>query len=178
MPWTLLFSFLSMIPGAVGKYYDTKSQISLKELDNQLAIEQEKAKIIAQGIISQTELGVEQLKSTSMGFKEAFYALLLAPILITCINPDHGKLIFDSLNIVPEWYIIFVTTIGFAVWGITSDKVASVVQARRDYKIQMQKMKIDRKAFYDALRATKGSVTPDDVKENEAVFNKLDSEQS
>ena len=176
MPWAIIASILGGLPGAIGDYFKTKSQIELKSLENQLAMKQEENKLIAQGIIAQTSLGQEQIKSTSAWFKQAFYSILLAPIVITCISPEHGKAIFDSLNIVPEWYIIFVTTIGFAVWGINSDKVQQIVAARREYKLDKLKLKIDRKAFYTALRETKGFVTPEDVRESEAVFDKLDRE--
>lgn len=175
MPWAIIASILGGLPGAIGDYFKTKGQIELKTLENQLAMKQEENKLIAQGIIAQTELGQEQLRSTSAWFKQTFYGILLAPIIITCVSPEHGKAIFDALNIVPQWYIIFVTTIGFAVWGISSDKVAAVVAARREYKLEKMRIKIDRKAFYAAMRETKGFVTPEDVKESEAVFDKLDA---
>lgn len=139
-------------------------------------MKQEENKLISQGVIAQSELGQEQLKSTSAFFKQAFYSILLAPIVITCISPEHGKAIFDALNIVPEWYIIFVTTIGFAVWGISSDKVAAVVAARREYKLEKMRLKIDRKAYYDEKRKVKGYLTPEEVKTDDAIFDKLDAQ--
>lgn len=174
MPWTLLFSFLSSLPGAFGKYFDTKAQLELQRQTNELAIEQERSKLIAQGIVAQNELGQAQLKATSEWFKQAFYTILLAPIVITCYDPSWGKQIFDSLNIVPEWYIIFVTTIGFAVWGINSDKVQSVIQARRDYKLQMKALKLDRTAYFDAKRKIQGSLSQQEVDEDNRVLDALD----
>ncbi len=145
-------------------------------MQNNLAIEQEKGKLIAQGIISQGELGQAQLNSTSEWFKELFYAILLAPIIITCYDPSWGKEIFASLNIVPEWYIIFVTTIGFAVWGISSDKVQNIIQARRQYKLDMTALKIDRKAYFNAKRQVQGTVSQQEVDEDNRVLDKLDNE--
>lgn len=174
MPWTLLFSLLGSLPGAFGKYFDNKTQVELQKQQNLLAIEQEKSKLIAQGIIAQGELGQVQIQATDKWFKEAFYGLLLFPIIITCIDPVYGKQIFSSLNLVPEWYIIFITTIGFAVWGISSDKLASVIQARREYKLE--KLKINRADYFAAKRQLQGTISQQEVDEDNKVLDKLDNQ--
>ena len=172
MPWTLLFSFLGSLPGAFGKYFDNKTQVELQKQANELAIEQEKSKLIAQGIITQGELGQEQLKATSPLFKQVMYWLILAPVVITCIDPVKGKLIFDSLNIVPEWYIFIVSTLSLAIWGINSDKVQTIIQARRDYKLE--KLRINRQQYFDEKRKIQGSLSQQEVDEDNKLLDKLD----
>lgn len=171
--WALLIPILSQFGGAIGNYFKQLNDIESQKLTNLAALEIERGKLIAQGIISDSELGQAQLKATSAIFKQLIYTLMLSPIIINCFSPEQGAAIFHSLNMVPEWYMGMIVTIGLAIWGINSDKLAGIVQARRDYKLA----KIDRKAYYDALRKTKGTVTQDDLKEGEAVFNELDKEQ-
>lgn len=172
MPWTLLFSFLSAIPGAFGKYFDNKTQIELQRQQNILALEQERSKLVAQGIIAQSDLGQEQIRATSTWFKQTCFLLLLAPIVITCFDDAWGSRIFNSLNIVPEWYIAIVSTLYFAIWGINSDKVASLVQSRREFKLE--KLRINRQAYWDDRRK-QGPVTQAEVTQTEKVFNELDA---
>lgn len=174
--WAMLLPLLSTIGGGIGKYFEQLNQIEMKRLENQLAIESEKSKLIAQGMIVDGQRNIEQIKATSQWFKQFIYCVIISPIVITCFDPGQGIEIFKALGIVPEWYIYPVVTISLAIWGINSDKVQTILQARRDYKLEMAKVKIDRKAFYAALRSTKGYVTPEDVKENEKVFDKLDKE--
>lgn len=172
----MLIPILAQIPGIIGQFFKQKNEIQTQQLSNQLALEQEKNKLIAQGMITQGELGQAQLAATSSRFKEFIYCVILSPIVITCFDPLKGKEIFTSLNIVPEWYLGMVVTIGLAMWGINSDKVQNFMQARRDYKLELKR--IDRKAYYDALRKSKGFVTGDDVKEMEDVFDVLDKENA
>jgi hypothetical protein len=174
MPWTLFFSFLGSLPGALGKYFDNKTQVELQKQANVLAIEQEKSKLIAQGMITQGELGQEQLKATSPWFKQSIFFLFLSPIVITCYDPVWGKQIFDSLNIVPEWYIFIVSSISLAIWGINSDKVQNIIQARREYKLE--KLKINRQAYFEAKRLIQGPLTQKEVEEDTRVLDKLDSQ--
>lgn len=170
MPWSLLFSFLSSIPGALGKYFDQKNQIELQKQQNQLEIEKERAKLIAQGIIAQSELGQEQIKATSPWFKQFVYFILLSPIIVTCYDPAWGKQIFDSLNIVPEWYIAIVSTLSLAIWGINSDKLHQIIQARRNYKLE--KLKINRQAYFDEKRKIQGPLSQQEVdKDNQLLDN-------
>ena len=171
--WAVLIPLLAQLGGAIGNYFKQLNDIESQKLSNQVQLEIERGKLIAQGIISNSELGQAQLKATSSTFKQLIYTLMLSPIIINCFSPSQGAEIFHSLNTVPEWYMGMIVTIGLAIWGINSDKLAGIVQSRRDYKLA----KIDRKAYYDALRKTKGTVTQEDVQENEAAFNLLDKEQ-
>ena len=171
--FALLIPLLASIPGLIGKYFEQVNAIKAQELSNQLAIKQEQSKLIAQGIISQSELGQEQLKSTSPMFKQLIYCVMLSPVVITCFDPILGKQIFLSLGIVPEWYMALISTIGLAIWGINSDKLQSMITARREYKLESKRI-VARKEYYDALRKTKGFVTPEDIKEMEPVFDALD----
>jgi len=172
MPWSLLFSFLGSLPGAIGKYFDNKTQVELLKQQNQLEALREQSKLVAQGIIAQSDLGQEQIRATSAWFKQLCFFLLLSPIVITCYDPAWGKQIFDSLGLVPEWYVAIMSTIYLASWGINSDKVASIVQSRREYKLE--KMRINRKAYWDDRRL-KGAVSQQEVDSTEKVFDQLDS---
>lgn len=174
MPWTLLFSFLGSLPGALGKYFDNKTQVELQKQQNLLEIEKQRGDLIRQGIITQGELGQEQIKATKPWFKQLMYSVILSPIVITCFDPEKGQRIFASLNIVPEWYIFIVSTISLAIWGINSDKVQGILQARREYKLE--KLRINRKAYFDAKRELKGFLTPKDVEEGNKILDKVESE--
>lgn len=174
MPWSMIINTLfSVIPGAIGDYFKKKQDIDLKRLDNQALLESEKNKLIAQGIITQGELGQEQIKATSSRFKEFMYCVILAPVVITCFDPAWGKQIFDSLNIVPEWYIFIVSTISLAIWGINSDKVQGILQARREYKLE--KLRINRQAYFDAKRKISGPLSQSQVDADNKILDELDN---
>lgn len=172
--FALLIPMLAALPGLFGKYFTQLNEIQTQKLANEASLEIEKGKLIAQGIIAASELGQAQIAATSSSFKEMIYVVMLAPIILTCFNPELGLRIFTSLNIVPEWYMGLIVTIGLAIWGIDSNKLAAIVQSRRAYKLA----KIDRKAYYNALRKSKGVVTAEDVKEGEAAFNEMDKDIS
>ncbi len=172
--FALLIPILAQIPGILGSFFKQKNEIQTQQLSNQLALEQEKNKLIAQGIITQGELGQAQLAATSGKFKEFIYCIMLSPIIITCLEPAKGKEIFASLALVPEWYMGIIVTIGLAMWGINSNKLQEIIQSRREYKIEMKK--INRKAYYDKLRLKQGYVTGDEVRISEAAFDAAEKE--
>lgn len=172
MPWTLLFSFLGGLPGVLGDYFKTKNEVELQKQTNELELIKQRGDLIKQGIITQGELGQEQIKATKPWFKQLMYCVILSPIVITCFDPDKGKQIFDSLNIVPEWYIFIVSTISLAIWGINSDKVAGIIEARRAYKLE--KLRINRQAYFEKKRAIQGSLTQQEVDTDNKILDSLD----
>lgn len=154
-----LLPILSALPGMIGKYFEQKNAIQTQKLSNELAMEQEKNKLIAQGMVVQGELGQEQIKATSAWFKQLVYCVMLAPAILACVDPIKGQIVFAALGMVPEWYIGLIVTIGLAMWGINSDKLQSLIQSRREYSLA----KLDRKVYFDALRRAKGSLSQQEV---------------
>ncbi len=69
----------------------------------------------------------------------------------------------------------------FTVWGISVSApvvngifsgLGDFFSAKREHKLQMAK--VDRKAFYDSVRAQKGFVLGEDVKTAEIAFDAMD----
>jgi len=169
----ILLSILSALPGQLGGFFKGRQDVQKAQIDNALLLEQERSKLIAQGMISQSELGKTQIAATSAKFKEIVYFLMLAPIIVTCFNPELGSRIFNSLNIVPDWYVGLIVTIGLAMWGIGSDRVKDIIQARREYSLQKGALTLNRKMFYETLRSVKGPIGQNEVTLYEKALDSL-----
>lgn len=171
-----LISFLSSLPGKIGDYFKGQQDLKKAVLDNELAMEVEKGKLIAQGIITQGELGQAQLAATSSSFKQFIYTLMLSPVIINCFSPELGMRIFTSLDMVPEWYMGLIVTIGLAMWGISSDKLRDIIQSRRDYSLQKTNLRLNHKLFYDTLRSVSGPIGQHEVDLYEKAINAMQND--
>ncbi len=185
MPWTLLFSFLTGLPGALGEYFKAKNALALQQLQTQQAIalaQQQAAAEIAKG---QMELNQEIVKSTGSYFKYFTFFMWFGPFMIGVVNPARADLIFKNLSGMPEWYVQSCMLIMFTVWGISvgGPVVANIFSGltqylgdRRADKIQMIKAKVDRTAYFNALRqAHGGQLSQQEVDINNKVLDKLDA---
>ncbi len=161
--WPIIGSVFSMLFGAngpLGSYIKARSDLALAQ--QQAALEVKKAEItmataVAQANVQQSQA---QLAATSQGFKTFSYALLTFPIIVVCIWPAHGKVIFDNLAGIPYWYAkLYVAVVG-VIWGlpIASSAVSGIFSAVQQSWIDRQPLKIrklqalNEKKFADQLR--------------------------
>ena len=61
---------------------------------------------------------VAQLGATSAGFKDITLFLVMLPVIITCIWPEKGKVIFANLALIPQYYQYLILSIYGTIWGI------------------------------------------------------------
>lgn len=181
--WALLIPLLAQIPGLIGNYFKQLNEIKSAELEAQRQIEVAKQQMASDIAKSQMDLNKTIVNSTSSHFKYFTFLMWFGPFMIGVVSPGWAKDIFINLAGMPEWYVQSCMLIMFTVWGISVSApvvnnifsgLGNFFAARRDYKLELKK--IDRKAYYEALRKTKGFVSPEDVQEMEPVFDKLDKE--
>ncbi len=179
--WAFLLPLLSSIPGLLGSFF--KDKLALQTAQNQANLQIEIAKIgMAKEIATaQLNLNATIVGATSSWFKYFTFFMWFGPFMVGVIFPHFSTDIFTNLAGMPQWYVTSCITIMFTVWGISvsADCVNGIFSglgdffsARRDHKLAMAK--VDRKAFYNALREAKGFITADDVKVNEKAFDAMD----
>ena len=147
------------LPGQIGEYFQTKQEIQKIKLENERQEALAQAKLAGDIALANLEFQKVALASTGANFKYFTFAMWFGPYIMQIIYPALGKQIFDNMLGMPEWYAQSCVAIMFTVWGISvsAPVVANIFsglgqffQARREYKLE--KAKIDRKAFYDALK--------------------------
>jgi hypothetical protein len=175
----ILLSLLSALPGLLGNFFTKKLEVRQAEVEADRQIQLARQQLAGEIAKAELEKGTAMLTATGSKFKYITFFMWFAPFILGICYPPGAKLIFDNMLSMPDWYTQSVITIMFTVWGITvSSPVISNIfsalgnwrQGVRDYKLQ----KIDRKAYYEALRQQKGIVTPEDVKVGNAIMDALD----
>jgi len=97
------------------------------------------------------------------------------------VSPDLSKLIFSNLSAMPDWYVQSCVLIMFTIWGISVSapvvsnifsNLGNYLADKRVYKLE--KARIDRKAFFDALRKLKGTLTQADVDAQNKALDEIE----
>ncbi len=178
-----LLPLLAGLPGLIGKYFEQKNALEQARIETERQIEvarQQMASDIAKG---QIDLNKTIVAATGAYFKYFTFVMWFGPFMVGVIFPHWSKDIFVNLATMPEWYVQSCMLIMFTVWGISvSAPVVSGIfsglgdffAAKRDFKLE--KAKVDRKTFYDAIRHLKGVVTPADVKSWDPILDEVDKE--
>ncbi len=183
--FALLIPILAALPGLIGAFFKQKNDILTAKNEAERQIEIAKINMASQIATAQLNLNATIIQSTSSFFKYFTFVMWFGPYMVGLVSPKMSHDIFANMLGMPEWYVQSCMLIMFVIWGINvSGPVVNGIfsglgeffQAKRNDKIELAK--IDRKAFYDALRETKGFVLGDDVKEMEPVFDKIDKENA
>jgi hypothetical protein len=185
--FALLIPILASLPGLFGAFFKQKNDILTAKNEAERQIELAKINMATEIAKAQLNLNATIVQSTSSFFKYFTFVMWFGPYMIGLISPAMSKAIFENMLGMPEWYVQSCMLIMFVIWGINvSGPVVNGIfsglgeffQAKRNDKIELavQVAKVDRKAYYDALRDTKGIVMPDDVKTMEVVFDNMDKE--
>ena len=179
--FAFILPFLAQLPGLIGNYFKQKNDLLTAQNEVQRQVELAKIDMAKDIAVSQLNLNATIIQSTSAYFKYFTFAMWFGPFMLGIVSPSLAAHVFINLGGMPQWYTESCVLIMFTVWGISvSAPVVNGVfsglgdffAARREHKLQLAK--VDRKAYYDALRATKGMVLQDDVNEMEKVFDALD----
>lgn len=116
--------------GVLGKYLSTKAAQIQAQQELILQVERDKMQLsrdLAQAAVDSEK---NKLSATSQTFKNIVFFMLSAPILLTMLAPGHGKAIFDSLSIVPGYYMQMYFTIIGVIWGLpVASNALSVIMA-------------------------------------------------
>jgi hypothetical protein len=180
MPWTLLFTFLSGLPGAVGDYFKQKNEITKQKLENELKIEQAKQQMAMQVAQAQLELNKTIVSSTGAYFKYFTFLMWFGPFMAGMISPELSKAIFSNMSGMPEWYVQSCMVIMFTVWGISVSAnavsgifsgISQFISDKREYKLE--KARINRKDYFDEMRKIKGTISQEEVDEANRLLDGL-----
>lgn len=177
----LLLPLLAKLPGLFGDYFTQQANLEVQKVTTAAQVELAKAQMATD--IAKAQMVVENtvVASTSARFKDFTFVLWFIPFIACFISPRFSSYIFTNLNTLPDWYKESCTVIMFAVWGIAVggpiinnifSGIGSVLSDHRDFKLE--KAKIDRKGFFDAIRAVKGTLTQEDVNIGNKVLDNLD----
>lgn len=122
MTWlTGLFSFIS---APFAKWVENRGKIKKAELDRDLAIINNQARLASDEASYNHEWEMASLKNQDTSLRWFSFMLFSLPIIITVIAPEYGAVIWVNLDLVPKWLVtVFVSMIG-GIWGIAELKKA------------------------------------------------------
>lgn len=179
--FTLLIPILAALPGLIGAFFKQKNDILTAKNEAERQIEIAKIEMAKEIATAQLNLNATIVQSTSSFFKYFTFVMWFGPYMVGLVSPVMSHDIFQNMLGMPEWYVQSCMLIMFTVWGINVSApvvngifsgLGDFFSSRRTHKLEMAK--VDRKAFYDALREAKGIITAGDVKINEKAFDAID----
>jgi len=185
MPCTLLFSFLGNIPGAIGQYFSSKNELEIAKIQTQMAMQLAAQQAASASLQAEATLEKSIVESTSSYFKYFTFLMWFSSFYLSIVAPSKASVIFQNLSLMPQWYCQSCMVLIFAVWGISagSPVISSIfgnltqyLSDRRQDKIEMIKAKVDPKNYFDVMRQIKGHLSDQDVKDGNAIVEKLNSE--
>lgn len=177
--FTVLFSFLSKLPGAVGKYFEKKQELEQIKLETQKQIALAQQQMASDMAKAESETAIARLAVTSSYFKYFTFCMWFGPFVSGVFFPQFADTIFKNLGQMPDWYVQSCVMIMFAIWGIqvAAPVVANIFSGlnnylgeRRTYKLESKR--IDRTAVFDSLKKAQGALSQRTVDE---VNKALDS---
>ncbi len=181
--FALLIPLLAQLPGLFGAFFKQKNDILAATNEANRQIELAKIGMAKDIAAAQLNLNATIVQSTSSSFKYFTFVMWFGPYMIGLVSPSMSKDIFTNMLGMPEWYVQSCMLIMFVIWGINVSApvvngifsgLGDFFSARREHKLEIAK--VNRKAFYDALRELKGVVTPEDIKINEKLLDKVDEQ--
>lgn len=177
----LLLPLLAKIPGMIGDYFSKLSDIQSAKVETERQIELAKQQYAAEVAKAQMALNQTIVASTSSNFKYFTFIMWFGPFMLGMVAPSLSKDIFANLTTMPEWYVQSCILIMFTVWGISVSApvvnnifsgLSNYVANSRAYKLE--KAKIDRKAFFDALRKLKGPLSQLEVDDQNKALDEIE----
>lgn len=160
MPWAIIFSFLSSLPGLIGNYFQKKTELEIQKVQTQQAIELATQQAVAEAAKAQFDLNKTIVNATSSNFKYFTFFMWFGPFMIGTVWPRKAAEIFANLSTMPEWYVQSCMLIMFTVWGISVSApvvgnifsgLSQYFKDRREYKLE--KARINRDAVFSTLRS-------------------------
>ena len=153
--WAALLPLISGIFGSDGvitQYFKTKADIRQKEQDFKLALLESDIRKATQERQSDSEDVKNRLNATSEGFKQSTWYFFAALIVFSVLFPSKATVMWQNLNIVPDWVQNTFVAMTLVTWGINPVKngiswfketAGEALQSRREYKIEREKIKRD-----------------------------------
>lgn len=178
---SVIYSLLSGVPGMLGEYFKKKQELEGIRLETERQLELAKQKLAAQIAEADYQRAKEMIKATGQWFKYFTFIMWFGPFMIGIISPDISASIFDNLLKMPEWYVQSCILIMFTIWGISASapvvtNIFSGLQEFFRHRREFKLAKLDRKAYYQAVRdITKSGIDPHYVATQEKIFDRMET---
>lgn len=178
----IVTALFAKIPGLIGDYFEAKHRINQLKLETERDIELAKQKSASELAVSELSRAKAALIATGKTFKYFTFVMWFGPFMLGMVYPAGSHQLFENLANMPEWYVQSCISIMFTVWGIavSAPVISNIFSGlsqffadKRQYKLD--KASVDKKSFYEALRAVQGFVSGDDVRTFDKVLDKLKS---
>lgn len=179
----LLLPILAKIPGMIGEYFKDQADLMRTQQQTAKEIELAKQQYAAEVAKAQYDLNKTIVTSTGSKFKYFTFIMWFGPFMLGIVSPSLSKEVFHNLAEMPDWYVQSVVLIMFTVWGIQVgapvvtnifSNLGNYLSERRSFKLE--KAKIDRKAYFQALRELQGPLSQSQVNQNNKLLDKLDAQ--
>ena len=129
----MLQSFIAPIANLAGTFIKNRAEKSMAKHKLELNVLENKARLALAEHEANSEWEMAQLQDKDKILRWFSYTMFTAPIVITVVNPDWGRRIFENLEYAPSWVVEVWIAMNGAVWGLSSLKnvVPSVVGSIR-----------------------------------------------
>jgi hypothetical protein len=117
-----LFTFIA---APITQWLENRGEIKKAQHERELAVINNQARLAKSEQEFNHQWEMESLKGNSPWLRVIVFIQLAIPFNVAIISPDKGKVIFDNLTSVPEWYVqMYLIVIG-SVWGVSEFKKAA-----------------------------------------------------
>lgn len=149
----MLLPLLTGSLSGIKDWFNYKQQSAKAQQDYQLATLKAQAEAAKQqSIADSADLG-NRLNATSQSFKQTTFWLVWVPIALTVLFPKKAVTMWNNLSLIPEFWYWLLGSMYTAIWALPKgyDAVDKYIDKKRDYKLEVTKIKYNRKAVFDSL---------------------------
>ena len=116
---TATFNFLS---APVTQYLKNRGEIKKAEHTRDLTIIQNQARLAADEQSNNHEWEMESLKNSDKFLRRFSFFFFIIPIAVAVVAPDQAVIIYQNLDMIPEWNIQLIYGMVGGIWGLAELK--------------------------------------------------------
>ena len=120
----VITEFFSFISAPITKWLENRGQVKAAEHSRDLAVINNQARLASDKESHNHEWEMASLKDKDNALRWVSFWLFALPVVITVVAPEYGAVIFQNLELVPDWFKgVLISMIG-GIWGIVELKKA------------------------------------------------------
>ena len=152
-----LLPLLAGLTQPLKDWFSYKQQSTKAEQDFRLAVLQSQAEQAKQQAISDSNDLGNRLNATTQAFKQGTFYPLWGVIVFSVCFPKHAEVMWHNFSLIPEWFQWLFLSVYSAIWGLPIVKggygaITDLLQARRNYKLEVSKVKYNREAVFSVIK--------------------------
>jgi hypothetical protein len=117
-----MLNLLQPIAGLAGQWMSNRAEKAKAKHKLELNVLENKARLALAENEANAEWEMAQLQDKDKVLRWFSYTMFTAPIVITVVNPEWGRRIFENLDYAPSWVVEVWIAMNGAVWGLSSLK--------------------------------------------------------